>query len=383
MNERERILSVLDGGKADTIPWFADLSWWYDAHKQKGDLPEIYCDEEGAVPSYQSHFQLAPTDSKGYLRLHQDTGVGIFFYAPMVWKERFNPDIKFRITKDGNRIITKAITPIGELESISQYLPESYTSAYQSYFVKQPEDLKVMQYIWKNRLISPHYEAFIQLDQLWGGSGIAIALSPISSSALQTLITRWAGIETTVNLLIDAETLLEETIEVVQSADDEIFEIIANSPARIVEFPDNVSGQVTGKNLLRKYVLPYWKKRINQLHSGGKYVGVHNDGGVSGALPVIIEAGFDFVEAITPKPVGDITLEEIKILSGGRIVVIGGLPGAFFSPLYSDDFFRNFVEKVLSVFSDSGGFILGSADQVPPDAEFDRICMVREILNNN
>lgn len=383
MNERERLLSVLEGGAADTIPWFADLSWWYDAHKLIGDLPEVYLDKEEPAPSYHSHFQLAPTDSSGYLRLHQDTGVGIGFYAPMVWKEKFSADIQFQINKDENRIISRVITPVGEIESISQYLPESYTSAYQSYYVKQPEDLKVMQYIWKNREISPHYEEFKQLDQFWGDAGIAFALSPISSSALQTLITRWAGIETTVNLLIDAPELFEETIEVVQNADDEIFKVIANSPARIVEFPDNVSGQVTGKNLLTKYVLPYWKKRVNQLHDGGKLVGVHNDGGVRGALPVIIEAGFDFVEAITPEPVGDITLEELKALSEDRIVIIGGLPGVFFSPLYSEDYFKNFIEKVLTFFSESRGFILGSADQVPPDAEFERICMVREILNNN
>jgi hypothetical protein len=301
----------------------------------------------------------------------------------MVWKEEFSTDIKFQINKDGDRITTRAITPVGELESVSQYLPDSYTSAYQSYFVKQPEDLKVMQYIWKNRAISPNYEEFEQLDRFWGGAGIAIALSPISSSALQTLITRWAGIETTVNLIIDSPALFEKTIEVVQSADDEIFEIIADSPAKIVEFPDNVSGQVTGKNLLRKYVLPYWNKRIKQLHRGGKFVGVHNDGGVKSALPVIIEAGFDFVEAVTPKPVGDISLEEIQAISSGQIVVIGGLPGAFFSPLYSDDYFKNFIEKVLTIFSGNGGFVLGTADQIPPDAEFERICLVREILNNN
>jgi uroporphyrinogen-III decarboxylase len=383
MNERERLLSVLEGRPVDKIPWYADLSWWYDAHKQQGDLPNIYLDQEESTPSYQSHLQLAPTDSSGYLRLHQDTGVGICFFAPMVWKEELSNDVKFQVIKAGDTITTRAITPIGELESISQYLPESFTSAYQSYFIKEAEDLKVMQYIWENRVISPNYDEFTKLDQFWGEAGIAIALSPISSSALQTLITRWAGIETTINLMLDTPVIFEETIEVVQSADDEIFEVIANSPARIVEFPDNVSGQVTGKNLLSKYVLPYWGRRIDQLHNEGKIIGVHNDGGVRAALPVIIEAGFDFVEAVTPKPVGDITLEELKTLADGHIVVIGGLPGAFFSPLYSDDHFRNFVEHVLDVFSANGGFVLGSADQVPPDADFERICLVREILNNN
>ena len=95
MNERERLLTVLGGGKVDVIPWYADLSWWYDAQKIKGTLPEIYLDQAEIAPSYQSHFQLTPTDGVGYLRLHQDTGVGIFAYAPMVWTETFNDNIQF------------------------------------------------------------------------------------------------------------------------------------------------------------------------------------------------------------------------------------------------------------------------------------------------
>ena len=95
MNERERLLTVLGGGKVDVIPWYADLSWWYDAQKIKGALPEIYLDQAETSPSYQSHFQLTPTDGVGYLRLHQDTGVGIGFYAPMVWKEKRKCDIHY------------------------------------------------------------------------------------------------------------------------------------------------------------------------------------------------------------------------------------------------------------------------------------------------
>ena len=382
MNERERLLTILGGGEADRIPWYADLSWWFDAQKLQGKLPDTYVNREESSPSYQSHFQLAPTDSYGYLKFHQDVGAGICFYAPMVWTEKYSADIQINTIQEKNQVITRVVTPVGELESISQYLPESYTSAYRSYFIKNPEDLKVMQYIWTNREITQNYEQFINLDRIWGDAGIAIALSPISSSALQTLITRWAGVETTINLLMDAPRLFEETLDVVQSADDEIFEIIANSPAKIVEFPDNVSGQVTGKNLLCKYVLPYWDHRVRQLQKGGKFVGVHNDGGVKSALPVIIDAGFDFVEAVTPKPVGDVTLEEIKAISKDRIVVIGGLPGAFFSPLFPEDYFKEHIRKVLSVFSVRDGFVLGSADQVPPDAELHRIRLVRDILDN-
>ena len=87
MNERERLLTVLEGGRADQTPWYGDLSWWHAAHTEMGDLPEAYRDEASGQESYQSHFQLTPTTGEGYLKFHQDVGIGVMFYAPMVWRE--------------------------------------------------------------------------------------------------------------------------------------------------------------------------------------------------------------------------------------------------------------------------------------------------------
>jgi len=240
----------------------------------------------------------------------------------------------------------------------------------------------VIRYMWEHRQITPSYEEFERIDRLWDSAGIPFALGPICSAHLQTLITRWAGIETTVAIVVEAPEQLEETLEVMEAADDAIFEVIADSPARVVEFPDNIAGELTGTNWLREYVLPYWTKRVRKLHASGKLVGVHNDGGCRAALPVIIEAGFDFVEAVTPAPAGDLTLEEIRDITAGRIVVIGGLPGVFFSPQYTNEYFEGFVRQALAVFPRGEGFVLGVADQVPPDGEFERMCQVRDILES-
>ena len=382
MNERERLLTVLEGGRADQTPWYGDLSWWHAAHTEMGDLPEAYRDEASGQESYQSHFQLTPTTGEGYLKFHQDVGIGVMFYAPMVWRETFSEEIGFFSRREGNRTVSRIATPVGGVESISDYLPDSHTAATKTHYVKNPDDLRVLRYVWEHRQISSAYEVFERTDRLWDEAGVAVSLGPICTSALQTLITRWAGIEATVSLIVEAPEALDETLEVLQAADDAIFEVIADSPARVVEFPDNIAGELTGTHLLRKYVLPYWIKRVRQLQAAGKLVGVHNDGGCKAALPVIIEAGFDFVEAVTPAPAGDLTLEEVRDITAGRIVVVGGLPGVFFSPQYTKEHFEGFVRQALSAFPRGRGFVLGVADQVPPDGEFERMCSVRDILEN-
>jgi hypothetical protein len=382
LNERARLMAVLEGKQPDRTPWYGDLSWWYAAHHEIGDLPEAYRDRAIDPLVDRSHFQLVPTTGAGYLRLHQDTGIGIMFFAPMLWRERFDEEVKFSSRREGNSVVLNISTPLGEIESTSEYLPHSYTTAAKTHFIRGPDDLKVIRYVWEHRRIQPDFELFEHTDRLWDGAGVAIALGPICTAELQTFVTRWAGIETTAALLADVPAEMEHTLEVLQAADDPIFEAIADSPARIVEFPDNVAGELTGRPWLRKYILPYWTRRVSQLHASDKYVGVHNDGGCRAALPVIIEAGFDFVEAVTPAPAGDLSLDEIRATTAGRIVVIGGLPGVLFSPRYGEETFDGFVRQALSTFPRSEGFILGVADQVPPDASFERICRVRKMVDS-
>jgi uroporphyrinogen-III decarboxylase len=359
MNERERLLNLFNKKKIDLIPWYGDLSWWYNSLINKDE-------------SYKGEY--------GYLKMHIDTRVGIYLYPPSLWKIEYSEDIKFIEEKNGDLIISKIITPFGELESKIKILENSFTTAYITHYIKKTTDLKVMQYIFKNRKIYPNYEEFERIDRKWDGYGIPVALGPVCVSPLQTLITRWAGIQKVIDIYIDNREILEETIEIIQDSDNEIFEIIENSPAIIVEFPENLSGEITGKNLIEKYELPYWKKRINQLHKKGKFVGIHNDGTLKGSLPLLVEAEFDFVEAVTPAPFGDLSIEEIFEIVDEKIIIWGGIPGAIFSPLYTEEYFEKYLKSLIQFVKEKKNFVLGVADQVPPDASFERVCKVREIL---
>jgi len=245
--------------------------------------------------------------------------------------------------------------------------------------VKNAEDLRVVRYLFSHRTIAPHYEDFERVDRLWNGWGMACAVAPCCVCPLQRLLTRWAGLPLTVELLADAREEMEETFACLEEADDPIFQILCSSPARLIIFPENLSGEVTGRNLLRRYAIPYWQRRVEQLHRAGKLVALHNDGTLRASLPLLLDAGLDAVESVTPAPVGDMTVEEIRTATARKAVVWGGLPGALFSPLYSEDFFVAHIRHVLDVFPPGSGFILASADQVPPDATLSRIRLVREI----
>jgi hypothetical protein len=128
----------------------------------------------------------------------------------------------------------------------------------------------------------------------------------------------------------------------------------------------------------KKYNSEYYTKRINQLHEAGKYVSIHIDGTLRGCFELLEEAGFDAAEAVTPAPVGDILLEDLRKHSGSKMIIWGGLPGALFSPHYSEDEFDRHLNAVLATFKEDPLFVLGVADQVPPDGLISRIRKVRE-----
>jgi len=257
MNERERVLAVFQrrvpfpnltlgspssdgkGEVPDQTPWYADLSYWYSGQKAMGRLPGKYEGDEG------------------YLRLHQDAGAGIYLYAPGVWKEEFDESIQTEQKKEENRIISTIFTPLGKLTAIQEYLSQSFTSAYREHYIKKKEDLKIMRYLFTHRRITSCFDDFLRIDSLWNGWGLPVVLAPCCVSPLQTLLTRWAGVETTVNLLVEGREELEEAIIELQEADNEIFKIISQAPGQMVVFGENLSGEITGQKLMAQYEIPY------------------------------------------------------------------------------------------------------------------------------
>ena len=104
---------------------------------------------------------------------------------------------------------------------------------------------------------------------------------------------------------------------------------------------------------------------------------------MKGCLPLLTECGFDVAEAVTPAPVGDIEIEQLRRMAGDSIVIWGGLPGSLFTPQFTDTEFDAYVRRILDAFRHDNKFVLGVGDQVPPDAIIERIKRVSHIIDEN
>ncbi|MEM2888872.1 MAG: uroporphyrinogen decarboxylase family protein [Candidatus Bathyarchaeia archaeon] len=368
MNVLERLLAVFSRKKPDVMPWFADLTYWYKAKSYKNELPSKYLGESGQIRLYRklgcgSHEEL-------YNLPGEVTYYGI---------KRINSLESF---DDGTKVFEeKYSTPLGDIFGVTKFVPQSFSSAHIKYPVATKQDLRVIQYIYKNQEFKSDYA--IQHDKLkkWRGIGLVSSLPP--RTPFQRMIVEWAGVTNTIMLMMKEREEFEETLQIMAEADDSIYEAVCESPAPAVYFGENITSDVISPSIFKRYHMPYYKKRVNQLHAAGKFIYVHIDGTLRGVLPLIEFTNIDCAQSITPAPVGDINVEKLREAAGQNIILWGGLPGVYFSHLYPEKNLRQMALKVIKYHLEGYKFIMGVADQVPPDGDINRVKNITEIIEKH
>ena len=365
----ERLLAAFEGKRTDVMPWFADLTYWYSSHMTMGTLPSKYKDE-------------------GRINLYRDLGCGAHeeLYGPVTTFETTQVKTNVHEVPEPDGGFTRYTvydTPIGQLRKADRSSKVSYSSATIEHPVKTEKDLKILRFIIKDQNITPNKEAYEHQSRLmrsWEGWGIVSSLPP--RTPLSRLVVEWAGLTNVAKLQWRAKEEFDETIQVMCEVDDPIYDAIEDSPARFVYFGENLSSDIISPTMFNTYVAPYYRRRTSQLHSACKLIYVHIDGTLRGLLPLLRGTGVDCAQSLTPAPMGDLAVTQLRKIAGEGIVLWGGLPGALFSRVYPVETLMAILDEILNSYSDDRRFIVGVADQVPPDGEIQRARMITDVIES-
>jgi len=363
-----RILDVFKGERPSAIPFFADLTYWYSAELKKKTLPQKYLNDEGK------------------LLLYKDLGCGAHeeLYLPVHSTVFKNVHVKVfeEEAKDGTIRTTVYYTPYGELRKVDKRSFISFSTATLRYPINNEKDLKLLKFIYQDIEYTKNAEVFKRqefLINLWKGWGIVASLPP--RTPFQRLVVEWAGAYNTFILEWRSKESLREVLEVMYSSDDPIYEFIVESPARFVYFGENLSSDVISPKYFEEYYKDYYTKRVSILHRAKKFIYLHIDGKLRGLLPLLASTGIDCAQSLTPYPAGDLKVNELRKVAGDNIILWGGLPGIFFSSAYKPDLLMNLLKEILDLCKKDHKFIIGVADQVPPDGDIQRVKLVSNIVN--
>ncbi len=358
MSVRSRVLAVLDGEKSDMVPWLGDLSYWISSLRCQGLMPEKY-------------------EGNGIFQLHRDLGIGFYLQGYFPFKtvydgieieEEVKDDVRFKRVK----------TPAGELQEMEIYLPESYCWARREYFVKSWRDLPAIRYWYEHTFYEPDYGMAEERYELIGDNGLVLCYLP--KSPIMEMVALLAGIQSVTYTISEASDEFDETIALMERKADEAAELALNSPAECLMIPENLSAEVVGKRLFEKYMRSYEERWNRKIKAAGKYSFIHMDGTLKGLIREVASTGFSVLESMTPAPVGDLDIGEIRSRAGEETIIWGGLPGLYFSDLISDQELDAFVIQVLEVMRSEPCYVLGVADQVPPGARWERIRRVSQLV---
>lgn len=351
---RENFLRLLAGERPTGIVWTADISYWITGRQADGTADAAWRTEQG------------------YLELHRSLGVMPYYYYQKFWTSRavYDATVRVRTETVGQNTVRLWETPVGTLREESCFLPESACHGVTRHPVETGNDLDVLLYLLEHRRLEPDNLAdYRQRQQLWaeydGLPCLGLPRSPLSSLAYE-----WAGVENMVFLLMDNEARVRQVLALMEEQEMPVLEAVCELAPPLVHFPDNLSSDnLTG--LYDEYLAPTHALRLKKLHAAGVKAAVHLDGTVRGLLPKLAAVGFDAVEALTPQPAGDLTPAEMRRLADrSDLILWGGVPGALFPAPTDWPQMRRHVDALLEAWFGQP-FVVGVADQVPPDGNID------------
>lgn len=357
------LMQLLRGEPAEDIVFTADIAYWISARQHDGS----------ASPDWNSE--------EGFLRLHRELGILPYYYYDKFFSARecFDDTVSLSSETHGHRTITRFATPRGVVWAESVFLPESCCQGTTKHFVENERDLDILQYLLEHRRFVPaNLDDYHDRMERWatgdGLPGLGLPRSPLPSFMYE-----WAGIQQGVYLLHDANARVREILQLIEDQQRPVIDAVCAIAPPLVHFPDNLaSDSLTG--YFDAYMAEPYRRRLDRLHAAGSACVVHLDGAAKGLLPGLAAIGFDAVEALTPAPAGDIGLGEMRALVGDRRTILwGGLPGAMFAPPYTWEDVRGHLEALLAAWQ-GHPFVIGVADQVPPDGDISLCRKISDLL---
>jgi len=359
---REINLRVFQGKPYPHIFFQPRLEPWYDWHRIFNKLPEAYremglrgfFDRLGASMRYVHYYTGMPDPV-------------ITHYAPRV------KVIESYSGGEGKRVY---VTPGGELvERLKLTQDETWRTV--GFPVKTLDDLKNLRWLCQHTRYFFSEANFEQGSQYMGERGEPQFWVP--KSPYQALAQIWMKLQDLIYALADYPAEVEATMQAIDDSYDGLYEAITLSgKVKMLNFGENIHDSLLSPRYFERYLIPFYEKRCIQLRKAGIFAHVHLDGYFHSLLKYLRYLPFEGIEALTPTPQGDVTLEEMAEHIGDK-VLLDGIPAVYFLPTFSEETLMESVEKIVRLFYPR--LVLGISDELPEGSGLEAIDRVQRVAD--
>jgi hypothetical protein len=390
MTDRERMLRASRGEWADRLPFAPRLDLWHNANVLRGTLPPKYradattaeiADDLGVahhrvVPEFMRPFG---ADSK------VDRGLGLY----RLWGYTYRAELTGLdrvVRQEGDSTFVEYHTPVGTVSCKLTYTREMRESGASVAWIDEPvikraEDYPVVGYIFRNIRLTPDYDNYRAFQREVGDRGLAVAFGLGSASPMHHVMKDLAEGTQFYYELADHPAELARLCEDMTPFYEQMVRILADSPAEAVMVGANYDDTITYPPFYKEHILPWLQRWAEILHARGKIFMSHCDGENEGLLDLLADSGFDVAESVCAPPMLQCRISDLRRAFGGRVTIFGGVPSvALLEESMSDEAFEAHMRALFAEIAPGDRFILGVSDMVPPDAKWERLVRIAEMV---
>jgi len=364
LSGREIMQAVISGERAERIPGCVRLDPWYAAMRSEGRMPAELAGM--TLEEVQEHLGFVRSARRGKV-------------CEMV----LEGGVEKVVQQEGEEIITEWRTEKGTLRRRERWTQADQRAGLRAHVMEYPirskDDYGAYLEVIRHTRFRRTYEAYQASDAAVGEAGLPMVI--LGPGPFHDWLMSWVGYEQGFYHLYDFPEVIGEVFAEAERVWRGMWNIAAESPAKLVMHGVNFDTSTTTPPLFREYFLPYYKPFIEQMHQAGIQVACHADGDSSGLLELIRRAGYDVADCFACAPMVRCPFEQAYQAWKGQITIWGGVPSSLIEPTVPLEQLERHLEEIFAA-GREGRFILGLSDQALPSSSWEHIQAVSRALRN-
>ncbi|MBM3500743.1 MAG: hypothetical protein FJX74_18955, partial [Armatimonadetes bacterium] len=264
MTHRSRILSALRHEPLDGIPWVPRLDLWYNAHRYRGTLPELWCDAslmDIAADLGVGYHAVVPN----FLDTEEpdeacDRLLGIEHVANQPYRVRFRRTERL-VERRGDEARVTYRTPVGSVSGVLRHDEAMRRDgitimAVTERVVKSAEDLEVIGSIFEDLEVEADESRYRALCEEVGEAGLVVGFGGVAASPVHHLLKELVPYDQFYFELHDHPERIAEVARRMEGYYEATLEACARSSAEVVLFGANYDLMLTPPSVFEPHILP-------------------------------------------------------------------------------------------------------------------------------
>ena len=355
MTSRQRLLGAYEHRPVDRVPCSPRVWAWMLEHYGDAGQERLLCmaDEFGFDPHVA--FGVFP----------HVTGLtpSISFDLPGV-------EASVEGSRDGDLRVVRRVfrTPEGTLTDVTKVPPPgdrtygiSPNPVRTEYMVKRKDDLKALRCLMADKS-GVSLEPYFAAERLFGERGLVML------NVMSQMCHRAGDAMAMENLMVafyDDRGFFDELLGLFQG--EMMAEVEHAIEAGVRHFFANwyYNSMSVGwsPRIWEEVFAPQLEEMCDRVHAAGGTVNIYDDGKFMPVAETIADAGVDVLQTLTPPPVGDADLAELKRRIGDRVCLMGYVDLLYVIQRGTPELIERTVEAAINIAGPTG-FILGTSDSI-------------------